>query len=118
MAGVRRSLWVAGSVVLLAAALLAGTRADAAPSAPRYKEIVTEVAPGLTLTEIVEPKIPRRTFVLSVDLTQPLTVDVGLAFERIGKTEPTSSIASRHGAIAAVNGDFWKIGRASCRERV
>lgn len=107
MAGAWGRLLGAGSAVLLVAALLAGTRAGAAPSGPRYKEIVTKVAPGLTLTKIVEPKVPRRTFVLSVDLTKPLTMDVGLAFDRIGKTERTTSIASRHGAIAAVNGDFW-----------
>ena len=66
----------------------------------------TKIAPGLLFTRIVEKKIPRRTFVLKIDPSRPLTVDVTLARDRLPARRPTSEIAARAGALAAVNGDF------------
>jgi len=68
--------------------------------------ITKTIAPGLTLTKIAKRKPPLRIFVLIVDPSTPLTMDVALAAPRMPARAPTSDIAKRNGAIAAVNGDF------------
>ncbi len=65
-----------------------------------------KIAPGLLFTKIVEKKIPRRTFVLKIDPSRALTVDVALAANQLPARRPTSLIAKREGALVAVNGDF------------
>jgi Phosphodiester glycosidase len=64
------------------------------------------VAPGLTYKAIKDSRGPNRIFELVVNRTQALTMDVALAGDELGHMERTSSQASRHGAIAAINGDF------------
>jgi exopolysaccharide biosynthesis protein len=61
---------------------------------------------GMWLTTIVQKKVPRRIFVLTVDLSGPLTTDVALSNDELPGFERPTSMAKRHGAIAAVNGDF------------
>jgi hypothetical protein len=68
--------------------------------------ITKTIAPGLTLTKIAQRNPPLRIFVLTVDLSTPLTMDVALAGPRMPARAVTSDIAKRNGAIAAVNGDF------------
>jgi hypothetical protein len=94
-------------VALVAASVLIATHPQApAVAGGRTKQWVRVIAPGLTLTRIVEPKAPRRIYVLTVDPREDLTLDVALAQDRLGAIERTSSMAARHGALAAVNGDF------------
>jgi len=68
--------------------------------------ITKRIAPGLTLTKITHRKPPLRIFVLTADLSRPLTMDVALAGPSLPTRTTTSDIAKRNGAIAAVNGDF------------
>jgi hypothetical protein len=68
--------------------------------------ITKRIAPGLTLTKITQRKPPLRIFVLTADLSKPLTMDVALAGPSLPVRATTSDIARRNGAIAAVNGDF------------
>ncbi len=69
-------------------------------------KITKRIAPGLTLTKITQRKPPLRIFVLTADLSKPLTMDVALAGPSLPARAMTSDIARRNGAIAAVNGDF------------
>jgi hypothetical protein len=64
------------------------------------------IAPGLIFTKIVEKKIPRRTFVLRVDLRKQISLDVTLAGARLPARRTLSEIAKRAGALAGVNGDY------------
>jgi hypothetical protein len=68
--------------------------------------ITKEIAPGLTLTKIAQRNPPLRVFVLTVDPSTALTMDVALAGPRMPARAATSDIAKRNGALAAVNGDF------------
>jgi hypothetical protein len=69
-------------------------------------KITKRIAPGLKLTKISQRKPPLRIFVLTVDLSTRLTMDVALAGPTLPSKATTSDIAKRNGAIAAVNGDF------------
>ncbi len=101
-------------IVMLVLLLVAGAAAapfDAAPgpvarAGDRYRSTSEEVYPGLTFTRMVDTRGPNRIFVLRADLTTALTLDVALANEKIPGHETTSSMATRHGAVAAINGDF------------
>jgi len=68
--------------------------------------ITKRIAPGLILTKITQRKPPLRIFVLTADVSRPLTMDVALAGPSLPARATTSDIAKRNGAIAAVNGDF------------
>lgn len=108
----RRPLASATAVCLAVALLASGGRGSAArgavgePSSGRPIVKTTKIAPGLTLTKITEKKIPRRTFVLTADLSKPITLDVALAGPQLPARETTGAIAKSAGALAAVNGDF------------
>ncbi len=91
---------------LVAVSLFAAHPSETASGAPRVKVLIKEIAPGLTLTRYIDKKTPLRTYVLTVDLSQPLTMDVAVAHDRLSGAERVSGMAARHGAIAAVNGDF------------
>jgi Phosphodiester glycosidase len=74
---------------------------------PRRPIIRTrQIAPGVLYTRIVERRIPRRTFVLSIDVSRDATVDVALAESAMPARRRTSDIAKAADAIAATNGDF------------
>ena len=64
------------------------------------------VMEGLSYREIKDSQGPRRIFVLTVDPSKVVTVDTALARDHLGHVEKTSSMAARHGAVAAINGDF------------
>ncbi len=71
-----------------------------------YKETSRELAQGVVLTQITDPKGPWRVKVIAIDPTAPSTIDVALATDELPGLETTSSMARRHGAIAAINGDY------------
>jgi hypothetical protein len=60
----------------------------------------------MTMTRMLDRRGPNRIKVLTVDPDAASTVDVALANEKIPGHETTSSMASRKGAVAAINGDF------------
>ena len=64
------------------------------------------LASGVVFTKVKDPKGPWRIFVLSIDPATPATIDTVLAGDRLPGFERTSSMASRSGAIAAINGDY------------
>lgn len=90
--------------------MAAAALAPGAGGAGRYRTLVSRrIAPGLHYRVIEDTRGPNRVFVLTVDLSAPLTLDVALAGDRLGLRERTSSMARRHGALAAVNGDFGSL---------
>ena len=99
---------VATAAALLLALSLTPVRAVAdRPPGPRNPVVKTkEIAPGLTFTKIVEKRLPRRIFILTADLSKPVTFDVTLAGNALPAAAHLTTIAKRAGALAAVNGDF------------
>lgn len=91
--------------LVVCAATLSGAPAVGG-SKSRYWRRSEKVAPGIWLTRIVDREGPNRIRVLAVNPREALTLDVALANNTIPGRETTSSMARRHGAIAAVNGDF------------
>ncbi|HEX8099580.1 MAG TPA: phosphodiester glycosidase family protein [Actinomycetota bacterium] len=78
-----------------------------ASAASRYTILSAKrIAPGLYYQAIKDSQGPRRIFVLRVNAPRDVTIDTALAQNELGHVEKTTSMASRHGAIAAVNGDF------------
>lgn len=89
------------------ASLLVATSREAGAGPPAIRDSVRTIAPGLTLRRIVDLGTPQRTFVLTLDRSQPLTLDVTLALgDHLAGYARTSEMAANAGAIAAVNGDF------------
>jgi hypothetical protein len=103
-----RPWMVLAVVVLVPAALPPSAGAGAgAPSTAMARIIKTrQIAPGLQFTRIIQKKIPRRTFVLTMDPAEAVTLDVSLTQNQLPSSRPVSSIAKRADALAAVNGDF------------
>src|SRR4051794_26542446 len=95
----------------------AGRTGDAAQSAGRpVAAVVSEraIGPGTTLMRVRDGAGRDATvaFVIRVDLNDP-TARVDLLYPgRIAAVRPLSKMASRAGAFAAVNGDFFNIGRS------
>jgi len=75
-----------------------------APAAPIVK--TWKIAPGLTYTKIVQRQVPRRTFVLRLDLRKAITLDTTIADAALPSRRPLSDIVRSHGALAGVNGDY------------
>jgi hypothetical protein len=74
---------------------------------PDAKVVKTrKIAPGLIYTKIVERKIPRRTFILSMDPSKAVTLDVTLAESSLPGTQELSRMVAQHGALAGINGDY------------
>lgn len=104
-----RAVAAAALVALLVGVALAPP-ADA-PARERERTLARivktkRIAPGLVFTRIVEKRIPRRTFVLRVDLRKAISLDVTLARARLPARRTLSEIAERAGALAGVNGDY------------
>jgi hypothetical protein len=99
---------LAGCAALAALlALLVSPQREARAGPPGIREHVTTIAPGLTLRRIVDLRTPQRTFILTIDRSQALTLDVTLALgDHLAGYTRTSDMAANAGAIAAVNGDF------------
>jgi hypothetical protein len=110
MRSARRVIAAVSAAAVLSALVAGGGGLPAARAAHHHhrKHYVktTKVAPGLTLTKIVDTRIPRRTFVLRANLAKAITFDVELAGSAFPMRQRTGAIAKRAGAIAAVNGDF------------
>jgi hypothetical protein len=106
----RRSAFLAASLAALvawAATAPAGARDRDEEQRPLRPIVKTrKIAPGLLFTRIIEKRVPRRTFILSADLSQPLTVDMTLADPSMPSSRKTSEIAKSHEALTAINGDF------------
>jgi Phosphodiester glycosidase len=64
------------------------------------------IAPGVTYTAINDPAGPWRIHVVSVEPGHASSVDVALANDVLPGWEKVSSMAKRHGAVAAINADF------------
>jgi len=102
----RAILASAAALLLLGASLAPSAVAEREPAAAAKIVKTKKIAPGLTYTKIVEKKIPRRTFVLTVDLAEALTLDVTLAEPALPAARPLSRIVKRARALAGVNGDY------------
>lgn len=76
------------------------------PDLGRITRRVEWVAPGVKLMRIKAPG-PNRAFALRIDPATRVTVDVALARDSLAGVETTGRMARRHGAVAAVNGDFF-----------
>jgi hypothetical protein len=72
----------------------------------RYRSRTTELAPGVSYTKINDPKGPWSIRVISIALAEASTIEPVLANDKLPGFERTSSMARRHGAIAAINGDY------------
>jgi Phosphodiester glycosidase len=94
---------LAGASLLLAA-LSPGV--DVASAGGRYHKTSRTIRRGLVLMSVVDSNGPNRIKVLKIDPSSDMTIDVALANNVLPGRETTSSMARRHGAIAAVNGNF------------
>jgi large repetitive protein len=97
----------AGVSIFLVAAVVAATGITGAGAKPpggwsRTKKI----APGVYYTKTKDTSGPYRIFMLSINPGKVSTLDTILGTDRLPKTETTTSMASRSGAIAAINGDY------------
>ena len=67
---------------------------------------VQSVAAGVQFLRLVDPNGPKQIFVVRADLSGPATLDVGLPTPAMDGWGSTTVMARRHGALAAINGDF------------
>lgn len=81
-----------------------GVHGNPEPRGPIIK--TRQIAPGLEYTKITERQVPRRTFVLTMDPTMPVTLDVTLTQNALPALRALSRVAKAHDALAAVNGDY------------
>jgi len=98
----------AGGALLLSLTAAAVTAPSVTPveAAGRYRVRAQRVGPGLRLLRIKDTRGPNRIRVLKLDPSNSLTLHMELANDKIPDHEPTSSMASRNRAIAAINGDY------------
>ena len=89
----------------LAAVMIAGM---SAPAAARVRTRTTKIARGVKHTRIVDSRGPQRIHVVTVS-PRRATLRVGLAQNRLQGFETTSSMARRHRAVAAINGDYAEL---------
>lgn len=111
---IRRAALLATAAVVLAAALATapagggdrepGGDGDRVSRAPVVKK--RTIAPGVVFTRIIQRGIPRRTFILRVDVSKAATIDVALATDQLPSRRTVREISNAHDALAAVNGDF------------
>jgi exopolysaccharide biosynthesis protein len=73
--------------------------------APTRRTLTVRLAPGLTLTHIRDSSGPWRIQVLTIDPSQPLTIQVATPGP-MGTYARPSEIGRARGALAAINGDF------------
>lgn len=107
----RRATLTAISTAVVVSALLIGPAAEAerprGTPEPLARLVKTKkIAPGLLFTKIIEKQIPRRTFVLRIDLRKALTLDVTLARPQLPARRVLSEVVKSAGALAGVNGDY------------
>jgi large repetitive protein len=93
-----------GGSVAGADANATASRTAAAARKPIIKK--RRIAPGLTFTRITDKKLPRRTYVLRMSPSKPVTLDVALATASLPSRRTVQEIAKANDALAAINGDF------------
>lgn len=104
MGGSRRhTLWLA---VLMSAIVGLVAIAATGSAGGRYKISSRRIARGVTLMEIKDRRGPNRIRVLKITPSSRVTLDVALATDELPGHETTTSMAKRHKALAAINGDF------------
>lgn len=91
---------------VIASGLISLPEGDTSLAAGRYRSRTRRVAPGVSLTRMVDRRGPNRISVLRVNLART-TFDVALAKDALPGLQTTSSMARQAGAIAAVNGDYF-----------
>lgn len=79
---------------------------DRTAARSRYRVTSSRVARGVTIVRMQDRRGPNRIRVLKIDPSQRPVIDVALANDSLPGHETTSSMARRHGAIAAINGDY------------
>lgn len=99
-------MWVRRVVSAALAAGVAGSMLVAGSPAASAATSTTKVAPGLTYTRITDPAGPWIIHVLRIDPSRAVAVDPVTASASGGGYARTSTMGSRAGALAAVNGDF------------
>ena len=106
--GTTRKALTASTVAVLAASAVALGVPDerGAEARGRYKVRSRQIAPGLRYLRIRDSRGPNRIKVLKLDPRAGSSLDVVLANEKIPGHEPTSSMARRNDATAAINGDY------------
>ena len=107
--GVRARKTVAAGaalVMLMSVAIATMPPAPEVQASGRYRIRTQRVAPGLRLMRIRDRRGPNRIRVLRLTPSSPLTLDMELANDTIPGHETTSAMASRNGAVAAINGDY------------
>ena len=77
-----------------------------APVDARTRTRTSQLAPGVTLTTIRDPRGPWSIRVVRADLSAASTLEPVLATGKLPGFETTSRMAARYGAIAAINGDY------------
>jgi hypothetical protein len=93
---------LAATLAALSVTAVAGAPSDAG----RYRSTTTRIGPGVRFTRIVDPTGPWRIKVVTVNLSRSSTIDVALGTDVLPGFERTSSMAIRHRAVAAINGDY------------
>jgi hypothetical protein len=94
------------AVLLLVGVLLLSLVAPGGAGEQQAEVTRRRIGPGAFYKKIVKPWKKWVIHVVTVDLERDSTIDVALAGNELGYVEPLSAIASRKGAIAAINGDF------------
>ena len=105
-AAVLRLIGAISITAVVASGLMAPGDTEPPAGASRYRSDTRRVAPGVSLTRMVDRRGPNRINVLRVDLSRT-TVDVALAKDVLPGLQTTSSMGRQKGAVAAVNGDYF-----------
>lgn len=85
---------------------------DVGSAASRYRVRGERVTQGVILKKILDRRGPNRIRVLTVDPSTRRTFDVALGTEELPGHETTLSMARRHDAVAAINGEISRSFRA------
>lgn len=99
------------ALLALLPVLAAGEREfPSAPLGEVTEETSSELRPGIVYTHRVTDD-PMRIHVVELDLTEPrLSLRPNLGRDQVWGTETVRSMANRHGALVAINGDYWTHG--------
>jgi hypothetical protein len=95
-----------GALLLAIALFVCVAHSQTAPPEERRSEIIT---PGIEHL-FIQRGAPRERWRINVLLLDPqrVRVQLGLALDELAGAETTSSLAARHGALAAINGGYFR----------
>ena len=96
----------AALIMLMSVAVATIPPASEVRAAGRYRIRSERLASGVRLLRIRDRRGPNRIRVLKLGPSSPFTLDMELANDAIPGHETTSSMATRNGAVAAINGDY------------